>query len=92
MARIISWTPDQAKAELAKRLQYAMNTRRRFETQWATNERTLFNTRGDNFASAKVQLSFDNFNELGVEGVDTSGTNYGINYAFKNYRFIHSQL
>lgn len=92
MAQIVTWSPDQAKLELQKRLAYAMNTRRKYEVQWAENERTLYNTRGDNFASSKVQLSFDNFNELGVEGVDTSGTNYGINYAFKNYRLIHSQL
>lgn len=92
IAKVIVWSAEQAKAELNKRLAYSKDVRRRFETQWAENERTLFNTRGDNFASSKVQLSFDNFNELGVEGIDTSGTNYGINWAFKNYRFIHSQL
>jgi hypothetical protein len=92
MAKIIVWGAEEAQKELAKRLSYAQDVRQRYEKQWAENERTLFNTRGDNFASAKVQLSFDNFNELGVEGVDTSGTNYGINYAFKNYRLIHSQL
>lgn len=89
--KLIIWSPEEATKELAKRLNYAKEARLKYEGQWAQNENTLFNTRG-NQAIDNVQVSLDSVNQIGIEDVDSGQANYGINYAFKNYRLIHSQL
>lgn len=91
MARLVMWTPEEAKKELNKRLAFAREARQRFEREWEENERTLYNTNGVSNAS-NFNITFETLGETAIEDVDQSSTDYGINYAFKNYRFIHSQL
>jgi len=91
MARIITWTPEAAKKELAKRLQYCKDARKNHEYQWEECERAVFNTRAKGF-SPNLSVSFQSEVELGITDVDSSTNDIGINYTFKNLRFIHSQL
>lgn len=91
MAKIHVWTPDEAERELGRRLQYCREVRKKLEYQWQDAENTLYSTRGNNF-SPDLSISFETEAELGITGIDQSNTNIGINYAFKNFRFIHSQL
>lgn len=91
MARIITWTPDAAKKELSRRLRYCKDARKNHEYQWEECERATFNTRAKGF-SANLSVSFQSEVELGITDVDASNNDIGINYTFKNLRFIHSQL
>lgn len=91
MARIVAWTPEQAKKELARRLHYCKDARKNHEYQWEECERATFNTRAKGF-SPNLSVSFQSEVELGITDVDSSNNDIGINYTFKNLRFIHSQL
>jgi hypothetical protein len=91
MAKLNIWSPEEAKKELSKRLAYCRVSRKNYEYQWEENERTIYNTRGKTF-SPDLSISFESEVEIGVTDIDQSNTDYGINYAFKNFRFIHSQL
>lgn len=91
MARLTMWTPDEAKKELGKRLAFAREARQRFEKEWEENERTIYNTNGVS-NNTGFNVTFETLGETSIEDVDQTSTDYGINYAFKNYRFIHSQL
>lgn len=92
MARIVTWSPDEAKKELNKRLANALNDRKELSYRWEENERTLFNTKGGNSAnSSNLSYSFDS--DVGsVDGVNQSSSSIGTNYSFKNLRLIHAQL
>lgn len=96
MAKLVVWSPDEAKIELAKRLSYSKAQRRGLESQWDEIERTLYSTRGNSAGSglpADVSVSFESIGELGaVDADNTSAPQVGINYTLKNLRFIHSQL
>jgi hypothetical protein len=93
MPKIVRWdTPEKAKRELAKRLHNSISQRRQIERNWETSERTLQNTRGVNAYSPDTSLSFESEAEMGMGGIEGSQSNTGINYTFKNLRFIHSQL
>ena len=88
--KIQTWNDaDQAKKELSKRLSNAIETRKDYEYQWSFNERTLQNTKGFSTSAEEVALGFDSESE--VQGYDDTKS-IGINYTFKNLRFIHSQL
>lgn len=91
MPKIVTWTPEEAKIKLAKRLDDSITARRDIEYQWQENEKTIYNTRGVTFNN-DLSISFDSEAELGVSEVDNSETDVGVNYAFKNFRLIHSLL
>lgn len=91
MAKIITWDTPTAKKELSKRLGYCKEGRRRLEYQWEENERTLYNTRGQS-TDTGVSASFESEAQVGITEIDQGNSDVGINYAFKNYRLIHSQL
>ena len=91
MARLVVWSPEEAKKELSKRLRYATDDRKDRGHQWEDNEKTLFNTKGGNAVSANVSYSYDS-DVPAVDGVDQSNSNIGTNYSFKNLRLIHAQL
>lgn len=90
MPRIVTWDRETAKKELSSRLRYAMETKRYLEREWQENERTIFNTRGDGTLGINGELS--SYLQEGFQEDDSSNPDLGINYAFKNTRFIHSQL
>jgi hypothetical protein len=91
MARIEIWTPQKAKKTLQERLMYCYDARKDTEYQWEENERTVYNTRGKSF-TPDLSITFESEVELGITDVDQSNTDIGVNYTFKNLRFIQSQL
>ena len=90
MAKIQIWSPKEARKILRQRLVDSMDDRKNLEYRWQENERITFNTRGDG-AYSNVSYSMDS-DISSLAGVDQSDENVGINYVFKNYRFIHAQL
>jgi hypothetical protein len=91
MAQLQVWTPDVAKRELARRLAYCMQARMPVDREMDECERALYNTRGGMQPSA-LSVSIGSASEVLGEGVDSGTSDVGVNLAFKNYRFIHSQL
>jgi hypothetical protein len=90
MPRIITWNPKEARKNLSTRLRDCIEDRRNHEYRWQENERVIFNTRGEALYN-NISYSFDN-DISGLSGVGQSDDKVGINYAFKNFRFIHAQL
>ena len=91
MAKLVIWDDAEAKKELNKRLQFCRAVRKPMEREWEENERTLNSTKST-VISGNYNVTFDTLAEMGMDDVDQGNTDYGVNYAFKNYRFIHSQL
>lgn len=89
MARIVRWNEEQAKKELARRLKYSKEQRTRLEYEWDNNEATVMNAAGE---VSRLSMNIDWNNGAVVEEADGSDSDIGVNYAFKNFRFIHSQL
>ncbi len=91
MAKMIIWTPEQASKELGKRLAYAKQQRKPLDKEWSENDATLFNVSGE---KAKYTGEFNWSTEQNITDGDPEQTNadMGINYTFKNFRFIHSQM
>lgn len=89
-ARVVSWNAEEAKRELAKRLAYAREARKDVEKEWKENERVLFGSSG---LDATVDVSSRGQPDEGMSW-DASRTRerLDVNYAFRDYRFIHSQL
>ena len=86
MAKFVEWSPREAKENLKQRLTDATEDRRQLEFRWQESERIVFNTKGDALGDS-ANYSIEN-NAEGPQADDT----IGINYVFKNYRFIHAQL
>jgi hypothetical protein len=88
MPKIIVWSPEEAKQNLAQRLQDAQDRRRETEKSWKGNEQTIFNTQG-----LAQDVNINIAEGLGMlEGPDQGTGSVTINYAFKNLRFLHAQL
>jgi hypothetical protein len=89
MPKIVAWTNEQAEKELNKRLSYAKTARQEAELEWKDSERILFGTR-DNEAT----VSFSSKAEIDPLDWEASRTRKSlqINQAFKNHRFLHSQM
>ncbi len=91
MAKVQQWTPEQFKANLAKRLKSAKTYRQQFEEQWRLNEKTVYYWNGRN-PNAQV-LTEDNLIRDDNDNVgQASETEMAVNYAWKFLRFIHSQM
>lgn len=92
--KLIVWTPDIARRELHDRIKASQEARERFERLWDRCEQVMYNIGGPRaFKRGTVPDLSQTAYALG--GDDTSGfaeANSGVNYAFKNVRFIHSQL
>lgn len=91
MAKIIPWTPEQTKINLATRLENARNERAKMEQEWKYNERTIYSTTSDDGIENNVLASDGNGSAVMQSNTD-SAPSYTINYAFKNFRLLHSQL
>lgn len=89
MAKVVKWSKEQAKKELAKRLRYSKDQRIRLEAEWDSNESTIMNAAGE---SSRVNSGVDWNTGALAEDADQSDSDIGVNYSFKNFRFIHSQL
>lgn len=90
MSKLQIWSNEDAVNNLYQRLHDAMEDRRLMELRWNDNERVIFNTSGQT-QSANVSFSLED-TYTGIAGVDQTDSSVGINYAFKNFRFIHAQL
>ena len=88
--RLAVWSEEEASQKLHEKLKSAREDRRWLELKWQANERVIFNTTGS-LQPSNVSVSMED-TYTGVSGVDQSDTGVGINYAFKNFRFIHAQL
>jgi len=88
-----AWSVDEANRQLRRRLANARNARRTIESRWEENETSVFNTRGSStFRQFNVSpLDSDSFS-IGENMPEGDTASHGINYTFKNYRYIHSQL
>lgn len=89
--KLVTWDAATAQKELRKRLDFARDSRSRFESRWEENERTVYSTSGFN-NNPFVNDSFESDVDWGREDVDNSTGTIQVNYAFKNLRFIHAQL
>lgn len=84
------WQPTQAKKELAARLSYAKESRKRFENDWQNAENALFNT--SSTKNEGLNVNVDGGSVLGITDIDQSASDYKTNYTYKNYRYICSQF
>lgn len=92
MPRLVTWTPQEAKKNLASRLRDAMDARRYLEVRWRENERVIYGTRGEDLHG---DFGYDSSILEGSGSYasnETDEDSIGINYAFKNFRFVHAQL
>jgi hypothetical protein len=91
MAKMITWTDEEAKKELSKRLSYGLDIKNRLQRDWNEAETTLFNTRANGVAN-ELNVTFDSAAGLGTNEIDQGNTDYSVNYVYKNFRYICSQL
>lgn len=93
MAKVKSWTPEEWKANLAKRLSQAKKYRERFEDQWRKNETTIYthNSRRK-YNALVVGDDLITTGDTDVENGSDDITEMAVNYAWKFVRFIHSQM
>lgn len=89
MPRILNYSSEEWSKELSKKLKYARNQRERLQDEWNTCEATIMNSAGE-LSKSSAGLDWSSSSE--GEVADGSDSDIGINYAFKNFRFIHSQL
>jgi len=90
MLMLDSWTPSQAKKKLRDRLQFGRQFKERhLNRQWERNEYTAYNTEGGGSSGSEDNVEIDG-NGNASEGREEART--GVNYSFKNLRFIHAQM
>lgn len=89
--KLIVWSPEQAKREVSKRYQNAVESRRYWEDRWQRNEQGVYSTTASmNLTS--VDTSLEANYQIGVPGIDASTADMNVSYAFKNLRFVHAQM
>jgi len=84
MAKLITWSPKQAREELQKRFTAALTARKDWEYEWRECERAVFAVDGGTPGPSIEQI--ENFGEIGKPSV------IGTNRIMRNSRYIHSQL
>lgn len=84
-------TPAQWKKTLVRRMQRAREVRRQKESQWDMNERTIFSTNGLTSPYLTQQGLTPQVITGGAPDAEVPA-NMGVNYSFKNLRFLHAQL
>lgn len=89
--KVVVWDEVKAKAELAKRLQFAMQARRPYEREWEQAEKVAFSA-GMLASNQDVSPSFNNTSDISLGPIDAGVSDVAVNYVLKNLRFIHSQL
>lgn len=88
MAKIQSWSPEEAQQELRKRLGFAQQARRNPERYWRDAEQTVFGTGYNTVQRTNFYSNIDH----SLESVDNSDADVNVSYAFKNIRFLHAQM
>jgi hypothetical protein len=87
----IIWDEAKAKQELATRFREASDYRSRFEGFWERNEQLMFDVDGG-ISSAPTNVAPEHGVFQYNSGLNTAQINQNSAYAFKNLRFIHSQM
>ena len=91
MLKIFQWTEKYAQKHLKELLVDVKSYRAVFEKQWRKNESTIYYQDGQ-LSGGSMESGAININDLAsyldVDQVDS----IGVNYTFKNYRFIHAQM
>ena len=88
--KIIKWDAKKAERILEKRLADCSVNRKFFENQWKMNEATIYNTRGPVDSSYMLNGAINSEDIAAYFNTNDDGE-MGINYAFKNFRFLHAQ-
>lgn len=91
MARIVTWSPDETKRQLNIRMTNAKEARSKMEQEWRYNEKTIYSTTADDGSATNI-LSSDGNGSAVMQSNTDNAPSYTINYAFKNFRLLHSQL
>lgn len=89
--KLVEWTPEEAQKELLKRLSNSKDQRKELTYIWQANERAAYNTKGGSTLSSDISVSLDSDRQVS-ETLGDSNSNIGVNFLFKNLRFIHAQL
>jgi hypothetical protein len=89
--QIIAWDENKAKKELSKRLREASDHRQKFEDFWEKNEQLMYDAEG-NLQSNSINSSPEFGSYLESSGLNSAQVNQNSAYAFKNIRYIHSQM
>ena len=89
--KIFQWDNKYAKSKLKQVLADAKEYRRIFEKQWRTNEATVYHHDG-RLSEGSEDSGAVGINDLGsFIGVDDPNA-IGVNYTFKNFRFLAAQM
>lgn len=88
MPKIQTWSIEEAKNQLTKRLNQAQQARKPYEKFWQDSEHVVYGT-GYNSAQRSNFLSDLDTNLMEV---DESDADVNVSYAFKNLRFLHAQM
>jgi hypothetical protein len=89
--KIIVWDENRAKKELSRRLREASDHREQFEDFWEKNEQLMYDAEG-NLQSNSINSSPEFGSYLESSGLNSAQVNQNSAYAFKNIRYIHSQM
>lgn len=89
--QVKSWSPDEARGILARRLELAKKHRKEnFEAGWESNESLLFRPGGD--SSLKPTLSYSSMAEVFQAQANTPNSSIHVPRVAQNLRFLHSQM
>lgn len=91
MSKIVTWDGDKARQELSKRLTHCKSSKSPLESIWKSSEATVYNIPGQTTSSGSISQLFESDGYI-RDDVDSSGPDIGVQYAFKNLRFIHAQM
>lgn len=92
VSKLAIWDDQEAERQLGQRLKAAKEWRQRYERQWLINENSVFNTRGLFLFNNYDSSYFSDLSALGSNDVEAGSSDVGVNYIYKNLKYIHSQL
>lgn len=91
--KAVKWSQEKIRKVLSVRLSDAKKYRKhKFESKWRENEQTIYNGLGmmdSDLGGGNV--SIDQLSSY-LENSQEVDPGIGVNYAFKHYRYIHSQM
>ena len=88
--KIIKWTKEKAPNILKETLENCKQFRSKYEPAWKRNEATIYNTSGIIDTSDLLDGALDAEDITNWFNTSDEGE-LGINYTFKNFRFLHAQ-
>ncbi len=87
------WKPGQARAKLSRRLMGARAyAEAHLHPQFERNQATVYNSEGATPMSRTYEAGSDGVVQSGSAADPETDSTTGVNYSFKNVRFIHAQM